>query len=155
MAKRTYTEQQRNEALKLYETEGPSAASKTLEIPKSTIRNWARAEGVSTVPAQKTHAATQARATDLKARRTEISADLLDRYTFVMEKLTEQTQTVSAGSVVTTEQPTPEALQRLVTTAGILLDKHLALIKHDADNGAAEARSMLDALRTQLGMGGE
>lgn len=52
--KRTYTEEQRAEALTLYVREGVGAASRTLGIPQGTIASWAaRTPSVHTATAQK------------------------------------------------------------------------------------------------------
>lgn len=156
MVKRaSYTQAQRDEALEHYRTHGPTAVEKKLGIPKGTVYNWAKKAGIATVATSKTRHATEARSVDLAARRAQISTDLLEKYAFVMRKLDKQTQTVSAGQVVTTMEPTPEALQRLVTTAGILLDKHMALVKLDNDNGAAAAKSMMQKLAEQIGVADE
>lgn len=155
MSRRVYSDEQREEALRLHEQDGPSAAAKATGIPKGTIAAWARRGGVHTVRNEKTRNATEARTVDLKGRRSEIAEQLLDHFASIAQQLDAPTETVSAGAIVLTEKPTPEASQRLVTTMGILIDKHLALTKHDADNGASEARSLLDSLREQIGMSGE
>ena len=73
--RRTYTDQEKAEALKLYETEGPTAVEKQLGIPKATVASWARRNGVHTVRNERTREATEAASLDARARRQRIVAN--------------------------------------------------------------------------------
>ena len=73
--RRTYTDQEKAEALKLYETEGPTAVEKQLGIPKATVASWARRAGVHTVRNERTREAVEAASLDAKARRQRIVAN--------------------------------------------------------------------------------
>lgn len=70
--RKTYTEQQKREALTLYETHGPSAVEKQLGIPKNTVAGWAKAAGVRTVRNERTREAVEAKVLDGRARRQRI-----------------------------------------------------------------------------------
>lgn len=73
--RRTYTDTEKAEALKLYETEGPSAVEKQLGIPKGTVAYWASSSGVRTVRNERTREATEAASLDARARRQRIVAN--------------------------------------------------------------------------------
>lgn len=82
-----YTEEQRAEALKLYETDGPTAVTEQLGIPKQTVQDWARKAGVRTVRTASTREATEARAVDLKLLRTEAEAAEMEILRWEQEKV--------------------------------------------------------------------
>ena len=73
--RRTYTAREKAEALKLYETHGPSAVEKQLGIPKGTVAYWAQRAGVRTVRNERTREATEAASLDARARRQQIVAN--------------------------------------------------------------------------------
>ncbi|MEK6272447.1 MAG: transposase [Actinomycetota bacterium] len=61
MAKnRTYTDEQRAKALRLYTKVGPAEASRQLGIPSPTIRKWAQLAGASSARADRVAAAVEA-----------------------------------------------------------------------------------------------
>lgn len=132
MAKRQYTDAQRQEALDLYETDGPTAVLRQLGIPKETVTTWAKRAGIRTVRNEKTAAATEARITDLKAVRALAASEALDVFqqatSIVRERLTSAPDEINARDIG--------------TLAGIFADKHLALTKYD-DTGH-EAASAVD-----------
>lgn len=145
MAKRTYTQEQRDEALELYETEGTTSASKKLGIPKNTIQGWARKSGVRTVRQSKTQAATDAARSDsaktralLEARSYEL-ADLASAE--MIRRLTEEAATIESKD--------------LTPMFGVSVDKGLAISRADSDNGASAAKGLLVALAEQIGVGSE
>jgi transposase-like protein len=85
---RTYTPEQREEALRLVAEHGPAEASRRLTIPAGTVRSWAWRYGVATpVPeSERTRAATDAAKLSWAQRRLElaketgaVAADLLER----------------------------------------------------------------------------
>lgn len=86
MARRRYTEEQKAEALKLYETHGPTAVEEQLDIPKGTISYWATKAGVKTVRIARTREATEAASLDAKARRQRI----VENQHLITEKLQAQ-----------------------------------------------------------------
>lgn len=70
--RRTYTDQEKADALRMYEEEGPSAVQKNLGIPKNTVAGWAKRTGVRTVRTERTRAAVEAKVVDGRARRQRI-----------------------------------------------------------------------------------
>jgi transposase-like protein len=60
MGKRSYTPEQRTQALELYRTDGPTTVEEQLGIPKQTVDNWAKRAGVRTVRNEKTAEAVEA-----------------------------------------------------------------------------------------------
>ena len=69
MARRAYTEDEKAEALKLYEEQGPGAVQKQLGIPKGTVGRWAKAAGVGTVRTENVRARVEAAQLDNAERR--------------------------------------------------------------------------------------
>lgn len=62
-----YTQAQRDEALALYETHGPTAVTEKYGIPKTTVASWAKNAGVRTVRTERTRAAVEAKVVDAQA----------------------------------------------------------------------------------------
>lgn len=87
MARRRYTEEQKAEALKLYETHGPTAVQAQLDIPKGTVSRWAQAAGVGTVRNHRMREAVAAASLDAKARRQRI----VENQMAITERLQAQT----------------------------------------------------------------
>jgi hypothetical protein len=57
MARRSYTDQQRSDALELYQEVGPAEAGRRLGIPSTTVRQWAKRAGASSGRAEHVAAA--------------------------------------------------------------------------------------------------
>lgn len=72
MARRVYTEEQKADALRIYEVEGPREAARQTSIPRGTIGDWAKQTGIRTVGTEKRRA-------NLKYRLVEEAHYLLDR----------------------------------------------------------------------------
>lgn len=93
-----YTEEQRAEALKLYEAEGPTAAGKKLGIPKETIMSWAKRAQVHTVRTESTRKAVEAKVVDGKLRRQNIVHRLYGQAEKVLDDLeSEEFRTILKG----------------------------------------------------------
>ncbi|WP_313816359.1 hypothetical protein [Citricoccus sp.] len=157
MAKRTYTEEQRTEALRIYELEGPTAVQKKLGIPKNTVARWAKNVGVRTVRNAKTREATEAAQVDNAARRATIVSRLygLAENTLGLLEKPGEYQTITKGSFGVDSAASlgfvpAQDKQREMTSLGIMLDKATVLEKVDNDNGTQGAKSMLDRLAHQL-----
>ena len=73
-----YTQEQRDVALALYHTDGPTAVEKRFGIPKGTVTRWAKETGVETVSVSIAHAGTEAASAYAKRRRAELAVLLLD-----------------------------------------------------------------------------
>lgn len=162
MARRVYTNEEKAEALRIYEAEGPSAAEKQLGIPKATVASWARRAGVHTVRTENVRARVEAAQLDNAERRAnlvkrlyglaEASADLLEAPA--------EYQTILKGEMGIERGGRPgfvpaQDKQRELTSMGIALDKAAMLEKFDNDNGATEAKGLLVALAEQIGVASE
>ena len=131
-----YTPEQRAEALKLYETDGPSAVTARFGIPKGTVAGWAKANGTRTVRTAKTSAATDAAQADAKAVRAMLASDGLN----VARLATDLIAARLSGD--TTDIPVKD----LATIYGIFTDKHVVLAKLDQGNDTAATDSVVDQL---------
>lgn len=72
-----YTQAQKDEALALYETNGPTAVEKQLGIPKNTVAGWARKAGTRTVRTERTRAAVEAKVVDAQSRIAALRLDII------------------------------------------------------------------------------
>lgn len=113
---RTYTEEQRAEALGLYVREGVGAASRTTGIPQGTIASWAhRTPGMQTMAAEKraqTAAALEERALQWQARK----ANLADQFAAIAD-------TMLAAAFDHSENGNPRDVKDAVMAAAIAVDK--------------------------------
>lgn len=153
--RKTYTDQEKAEALRMYEEEGPSAVQKNLGIPKGTVTGWAKEADIRTVRNEKTRDATAASQADAKALRAQLEVLYAQDALKLRAMLWQPSTIVSAGQVITTDLPTPEGMRNLATASGIVFDKSVAARDADTDNGVRGAVSLLDSLREGLGMGRE
>lgn len=157
MAKRrTYTDEQKAEALATYRLHGPSIAEKLHDIPRKTIASWASRTGVQTIRTGRTRAAVEARTVDLKARRQELAALLLEDAHRLRAQLWEPTIVFNFGGKDNdynehpVDEPTFIDKKNIMSAAGMALDRVVKLEGIDNDNGANHATSMLDRLAHQL-----
>ena len=140
MPRSKYTDQQRTEALDLYAREGPTAVEDQLDIPKSTVRGWARKQGVQCVRNERTRAATEARMVDLEKRRADLAASLLDDAEKLRRQLWEPCVIHNFGGKDNTynshevPEPTFRDKQYILTSVAIAVDKSLKLDLHDQDD---------------------
>ena len=159
MARRAYTDDEKAEALKLYEEHGPSAVQKRLGIPKGTVGRWAKAAQIGTVRSENVRARVEAAQLDNAERRAllvkrlyglaETSMDLLeqpDEYKTILRGEFGVERADSPGFIPAQDK------QRELTAIGIALDKAAVLEKFDHDGGATEAKGLLSALRDKIGM---
>lgn len=148
-----YSEHQRAEAIRLYSADGPSAASRELGIPKTTIIRWAKDVGAEAPTAMQTAAATAQSQQTAKQKRAMLKEALIDDAEALRLKLSEPYQVVTnTGEVVTLPHPPAREMRDLSVSMGILVDKHLALHATDDDNGLDEAKGLLSSLAERLGM---
>ena len=156
MAKRTYTEAERQEALTLYREEGPTAVEAKLGILKGTVTRWAKAAGVETVSVDRTRAGTEAASVYAKARRQELTRLLLEDAHRLREQLWKPARLVNFGgkdntlNETTLDEPLFVDKKNIMSAVGIAVDRVVKLESVDQDNGAAAAVSMLDKLAQQL-----
>lgn len=162
MARRAYTEDEKDEALRIYENEGPSAVEKQLGIPKGTVGRWAKAAQIGTVRTENVRARVEAAQLDNAERR----ANLVKRLYGIAEASVDlleapaEYQTILKGEMGIERGGRPgfvpaQDKQRELTAIGIALDKAEALEKFDNDNGATEAKGLLVALAEQIGVASE
>lgn len=121
----------------------------------ATISTYAAAQGLS-FDRSRIEAATEARKADFRARRAELSDQLLTRAAEFLRQMDEPHLTFKIGgrdNVYTEhilDRPPVEALRNLVLSAAIAIDKHAVLEKIDSDTGSDAAGSLLGALFAQL-----
>ena len=155
-APRKYTDSQRAAALALYETHGPTAVQKKLGISKATVTGWAKAAGTRTVRNEATREATEARVVDLKARRQELTALLLEDAHKLRKQLWEPTVVFNFGgkdndyNERSVDEPTFSDKRAILGAVGIAVDRVIKLEAVDQDGGQTAAVSMLDKLAKQL-----
>lgn len=149
----TYTEQQKEQALAAYEREGPSAASRELGIPKTTIHRWAKRAGIEAPTVERTAAATAHASATARQKREMLGSAILDDAEALRRMLSQPYDVVTdTGEVVTLPHPTARDMRDLTVSFGILVDKHIALRTIDDDNGVEHAKSLLSSLAERLGM---
>lgn len=97
---------------------------------------------------RRTARATADRQADMRARRVELAQETLEEAAEALARLSAPYQWVGNGrdGVDTRELPQPDAVafRNLATAYAVLVDKHLALDKHDlGSDEAAEGRSLI------------
>lgn len=137
VARRSYTDEQRAEALELYAEQGPTQVEAQLGIPASTVMSWARAAGVHTMRAENARVRNEARAADLEQRRLDLALGLFDDIARLRSQLfapctLRKPMAVSDGREVGShieivdvelDQPTFSEQTRIMTSIGIAVDK--------------------------------
>lgn len=141
MTRRTYTDDERRDALALYETDGPRAVEAQMGIPAGTVVGWARANGVQTRSIETASAATRRSVLTMAQRRAELAAGLMDdidrlrgqlfapcveRKAVVLNQGGFQGQAVEVVDVQR-EQPTFGDQKAIMTSLAIAVDKVLLL----------------------------
>lgn len=158
---KTYTQEQKDAALALYETHGPTAVEKQLGIPKNTVAGWARKAGTRTVRPERTRAAVEARVADGKLRRALIVQRLYGRTEKILDRL-EASQYVyrmmgpEGSEKVFDEDPPAGDERNLATSIAVYLDKATKLEDYDrtGDESGAAVDKWLAYMMGGLG-GGE
>lgn len=124
-----YTDEQKAEALKLYQSEGTRAAAKATGIPRSTIQGWAKTAGLRTERTSKTAAATEAAASEAARTRAEAALKaiiLADKLLGILaERIADESDDIPAKD--------------LAVMFGIMADKHRTLTEMDAANDSYAA----------------
>jgi len=117
-------------------------------VSDTTVRNIAKEAGLTDAFSRElTESATRARLADLAQRRSLLAAGLLDDAEALRERAwAEYEQVLSTGEGIrrtTLDLPPLGEVRNAYAALGIATDKHLALVKHDADPGTDKARSLL------------
>lgn len=152
-----YTQAQRDEALALYETHGPTAVEKQLGIPKNTVAGWARKIGTRTVRPERVRAAIEAKVADGKLRRASIVQRLYGRTEKVLDRLEasqyEYRMMGPEGSERVFDNDPPAGDERnLATSIAVYLDKATKL--EDYDRSGEESGAAVDQwLKHMMGGG--
>jgi hypothetical protein len=142
---KTYTQAQKDAALALYETDGPTAVEKQLGIPKNTVAGWAKRSGVRTVRTETTRAAVEAKVVDGKLRRQNIVHRLYGQAEKILDDLEgEEFRTLIKAAGGADVEDTlgfvpPNDRKTLVQTAASAMNSAVNLEKVDADNGQSAA----------------
>lgn len=153
-----YTKEQRDEALKLYEAEGPTAVEKQLGIPKNTVASWAKNAGVRTIRTESTRKAVEAKVVDGKLRRQNITHRLYGQAEKILDDLEGSTfTTVLKGEYGVDETRIlhfvpPADRKTLVQAVGTVMNTTVNLEKVDAGAEAEAGVNMLTALAEALGV---
>lgn len=125
MARRVYSDEEKERALALYETEGPTAVFAQLGIPKSTVMSWAIANGVRTVRNERTAEAVEAARLDRAHTRELLRDEMLRRALDLLERMDDPHVDFKGKDAdeVIYPRPSPSGCQAYATAAAILLDK--------------------------------
>jgi hypothetical protein len=141
MPRRTYTDAERHDALRLYETDGPRAVEDQLGIPASTVVDWAKAAGIRTRSVATKTDAIQASMLTLAERKAQLASAILDDVEKLRQQLFASTverkpMVVSDGQHagshveivdVDLDQPTFTDQKAIMTSIAIGVDKVLLL----------------------------
>lgn len=126
MPRRSYTDDQRAEALALYVEHGPSETARQTGIPKATVAAWARRGSVHTEhTSEKTQAATEQAAANARAKREQLKRDLLDKAVDLLARMDQPHQEFVGvkGNEVIYDRAPAVAVKAYATSVGILIDK--------------------------------
>lgn len=126
MAK-TYTTEEKANALNLYVTVGLAEAWRTTGIPKPTIASWARRAGLPHTDATaKTREATEAAAARAETLRAELRVKLLEKASDLLDRMDAEHIDFKGKDADTVTYPIApaSAVQNYATSVGILIDKY-------------------------------
>jgi transposase-like protein len=137
MARRTYTDTQRAEALQLYLEHGPAEAARRTGIAEGTLKSWASRNGVAPVATEQRSARVAGAQLSLADRKLQLASDLLDDAQRLRTQLFAATverkalvvpQGAGAGSVVEIvdvelDQPHYSDQRQIMTSIAIAVDK--------------------------------
>lgn len=103
--------------------------------------------------------ATRARTADLKARRAALAEGLLEDVELLRDRAWDAYEhvvvTKDGAETVDLVLPPLSEVRNAYAAIGIATDKHLALLKHDTDNGSGATRSLLAGLGEALSAAAE
>jgi hypothetical protein len=136
---------------------GRNAIARKHRVGLGTVTTIAHDAGIyDAFDRAQTARATADRQADMKARRTRLAEDLLDDAERIRDRLFDPYSaaltTRDGVEVVELLEPDAASLRNFATSIAVLLDKHIALDRHDADGGLSEVGSMLDGLLDKFGL---
>lgn len=137
MAAKRWTDEQREEALRLFRSHGPAEAARQTGIPKATVASWARRQRVQTNVVVEREEAVEASALQAEQRRLDLAEGMLRDIGGLRARLfrpmTYHHVKTVAGPVgigasvevvdLDLDQPVPADQLRLVQAMGVLIDK--------------------------------
>jgi transposase-like protein len=98
--------------------------------------------------------ATRARTADMRARRALLAEGLLVDAELLRDRAWSKypiaVTTMKGPELVELPAPPLDQIRNAYVAVGIALQRHMELVKHDADTGATEVKSMLGSLATGL-----
>lgn len=163
--KRTYTDEQREAALTLVESDGLAEAWRQTGIPKTTLAMWAHDRGIRTDGAAKTAAATEAAANRAAMLREQLRTALLEKAVDLLERMdSEHVEFKGKDADMVTYPIAPAgAVQNYATSVGILIDKYRLEVgeatarseSRDLTNNDHESEVLRDVIAEELARRGE
>lgn len=140
-----------------------SQIAKKTGVSRNTCKKYAEVVGVdfgaNRNPGLKV--AVENRTLDLKARRQALAIRLLDETDELLDSLHKEHLAFSFGgkdndyAEKLIDAPPAADKKHIVSAASMLMQKHLEYIKHDNDNGASEAVSLISRIVDSLGIPAE
>ena len=138
-----YTDEQKAQALAVYENEGLAAAAKHLGCSKGSILLWAEKEGIEPPErsTEQTKAATEEHVRVMDEKRKATRADLADGARNLLARIA--------------EEESPQKCQSLAVAAAILVDKWSVIGWGDGGVDTPTGNADLDRLRAEARARGE
>jgi hypothetical protein len=138
---------------------GRNAIARKHGVGLGTVSDIAKAAGIhDAFDRTRTARATADRQADMRSRRATMAEDALDDAERIRDRFFDAYTVVVTGptgsDTITLDVPDAASLRNLVTSYAVLIDKHIALDRHDSDGGMAELGSMLDGLIDKFGLRG-
>lgn len=152
MPRRTYTEEERTEAVELYRQHGPAEASRRLGIAKGTITRWAQARGVETVSVANNEAAVEAARARAAGLREAIRLKLLEKAHDALCRMDEPHKDFrgkDADEVWWDKAPSGD-VKNYATSAAILLDKYRLEVGESTSRSEVHTVDEMDRRLAQL-----
>lgn len=156
MAKREYTDDQRDGALGLVAEHGFREAHRRSGIPLSTLFSWGTAAGVRSVQVQKSRSAIEAAEARIAEKREIVRELLLEKAADLIERMDEPHKDFKGSGVteVTYDTATSTDVRNYSVAAAVLIDKHL-LMSGEATERIEGGRGQYDRLAEVLGVAPE
>ena len=125
MARRSYTPDEKADALAAYAEHGPTWVAENLGIPASTVVGWARTEGVRTMRNERTAAAVEAVVVDRELQRERLRVLLLDKAVDLLGRMDEVHIDYRGKDCekVTFPKAPADACKSYAVAAAVLVDK--------------------------------